>query len=68
MSYILYSLFKMSYHPDSHGKNKNVELGMSNYPKKAYLEGATGVAISNIATKSDLARLKAAKASKLLIN
>ena len=44
---------------ESFGKNVKVGLELSNYAAKADLKGAFGVDRSNLAVKSDLARLKA---------
>ena len=56
-------LYKVSkYFPnlyESFGKNVKVRLELSNYAAKADLKGAFGVDRSNLAAKSDLARLKA---------
>ena len=44
---------------ESFGKNVKVGLELPNYAAKADLKGAFGVDRSNLAAKSDLARLKA---------
>ena len=53
-------LYKMShYFPKPYerfGEKVKVELDLSNYATKSNLKGATGVGISNLAAKSDLAR------------
>ena len=41
------------------GRKVEVKLDFSNYVKKADLKGATGVDISDLATKSNLAKLEA---------
>ena len=57
------SLYNMSKHfPKTYersGENIKVESNLSNYATKADLREATGVDKSNLATKPDLARLKA---------
>ena len=50
----------MSYFPETYSHNKNeikVELDLSNYATK-YLKIATGINISKLAKKADLARVK----------
>ena len=57
------TLYKMSlYFPKpykSFGGNIKIELDLSSYPTKAKLKSATGVDTSKLATKADLASLKA---------
>ena len=61
--FIKKTLYKMSqYVPkkyDCFGGNVKIELDLSNYATKTNLKGATGVDLSNLAGKSDLASLKA---------
>ena len=57
------TLYKMSqYFPKPYnrfGGNVKVELALSNYATKTDLKGATGIDMSNLALKSNLAKLKA---------